>query len=160
MKKISIWLAIILECACLVSIGFCFGIKTFDGIVAFIVVFWIIAVALLILLRRLDKKATFRNLEIESYSDGDKRAREILQNFEWSPVNSKLSNEPRYITFRFNCSNVDDFDWMVKYISVTGKYLNGDKDNPYAEMGIYIGNHLYKCHKSNMHYSVTEIYKI
>ena len=160
MKKISIWLAIILECACLVSIGFCFGINTFEGIVAFIVVFWIIAVALLILLRRLDKKATFRNLEIESYSDGDKRAREILQNFEWSPVNSKLSNEPRYITFRFNCSNVDDFDWMVKYISVTGKYLNGDKDNPYAEMGIYIGDHLYKCHKSNMHYSVTEIYKI
>lgn len=160
MKKISIWLAITLECACLVSIGFCFGIKTFEGIVAFIVVFWIIAVALLILLRRLDKKATFRNLEIESYSDGDKRAREILQNFEWSPVNSKLSNEPRYITFRFNCSNVKDFDWMVKYISVTGKYLNGDKDNPYAEMGIYIGDHLYKCHKSNMHYSVTEIYKI
>ena len=160
MKKISIWLAIILECACLVSIGFCFGIKTFEGIVAFIVVFWIISVALLILLRRLDKKATFRNLEIESYSDGDKRAREILQNFEWSPVNSKLSNETRYITFRFNCSNVEDFDWMVKYISVTGKYLNGDKDNPYAEMGIYIGDHLYKCHKSNMHYSVTEIYKL
>ena len=160
MKKISIWLAITLECTCLVSIGFCFGIKTFEGIVSFIVVFWIIAVALLILLRRLDKKATFRNLEIKSYSDGDKRARVILQNFEWSPVNSKLSNEPRYITFRFNCSNVEDFDWMVKYISVTGKYLNGDKDNPYAEMGIYIGDHLYKCHKSNMHYSVTEIYKI
>lgn len=160
MKIISIWLAVILECACLVSIGFCLGIKTFWGIVALIVAFWTIAITLFILLRRFDKKATIRNLEIESYSDGYKRAGEILQNLEWFPVNSKLSNEPRYITFRFNCCNLEDFDWIVKYISATGKYLNGDKDNPYAEMGVYIGDHLYKCHKSNMHYSVTEIYKI
>lgn len=130
MKKISIWLAIILECACLVSIGFCFGIKTFEGIAIFIGLFWIIAIALLALLRRFDKKTTFKNLEIESYSEGDKRTREILRNFEWTPVNSILSNVPRHISFRLNCSNVEDFDWVVKYISATGKYLNGDKDNP------------------------------
>lgn len=160
MRKISIGVAIILECACLVSIGFCFGLKTFEGIITFIAFFWIIAITLLILLRRFDKKATFKNLEIDSYSDGDKRACEILQTFEWTPVNSNLSSVPRFITFRFNCRNTKDFDWLVKYISSTGKYLNGDKDNPNAEMAIFIDGHMYKCHKSNMHYSITEIYKL
>ena len=65
-----------------------------------------------------------------------------------------------FVAFRFNCTNSEDFDWIVKYISATGKYLNNDRNNPYAEMGIFIGNYMYKCIKTNGHYPVNEIYKL
>ena len=155
MNKIKFSTAIILECAWLIIISLCLGLKTVESIVTFIIGFWIIAIALFILIKRFNKKRTFKNLNIDSYSEGDAKAYEILDKLEWTNVNTS-----HFVAFKFNCTNSEDFDWVVKYISATGKYLNGDKDNSYAEMGIFIGDHLYKCHKYNMHYSVTEIYKL
>ena len=155
MNKIKFSTAIILECAWLVIISLCLGLKTVEGIVTFIIGFWIIAIAFFILIKRFNKKRTFKNLNIDSYSEGDAKAYEILDKLEWTNVNTS-----HFVAFRFNCTNSEDFDWIVKYISATGKYLNNDRNNPYAEMGIFIGNYMYKCIKTNGHYPVNEIYKL
>ena len=155
MNKIKFSIVIILECAWLVIISLCFGLKTVEGIVTFIIGFWIIAIALLILIKRIDKKRTFKNLNINSYLEGDAKADEILDKLEWTNVNTS-----HFVAFRFNCTNSEDFDWIVKYISATGKYLNNDRNNPYAEMGIFIGYYMYKCFKTNGQYPVNEIYKM
>ena len=88
MNKIKFSTTIILECAWLIIISLCLGLKTVEGIVTFIIGFWIIAIALFILIKRFNKKRTFKNLNIDSYSEGDAKAYEILDKLEWTNVNT------------------------------------------------------------------------
>lgn len=112
-------------------------------------------------------------MQIASFKDGEAKALSIIEKLKWTPTESMQSREKRYVTFRYSQNNIDDFDWLVKYISHSGchadfldpnyrhnKYIAQEiMDNPYATMATTIGESLFKCTKVNSDYTTNEIYR-
>ena len=158
----SFIIAIFIGSCWIFFIALCFGFQNIEGILIFIGIFW---VALIVgcVIYTLSKSAKEKNenlddLQIASFKDGEAKALSIIEKLKWTPTGSMQSREKRYVTFRYSQKNIDDFDWLVKYISHSG-YHDNDNDNPYATMAATIGDSLFKCTKVNADYTTNEIYR-
>lgn len=156
---------------CLVLIGGFISINTliafvwlldggsWDSYVFFITLLWVVFIIFILLYYANSRGKTLRNLNIDSFSDGKKKAEKILGEMKWSPTGSEQYDTSKYVSYRSLNSNKNDFDWVVKYISAEGISSKGDSNNPYAELHIFIGNSIYTCDKVNQEYTVTAIYR-
>ena len=131
-----------------------------EGFGMFITIMWTIAIGGFILFKWIDRKTSYTELSIENSDEGRKKATDLFNKLHWTPTGSMQTSIRKYIAFRMHAQNIDDFDWLVKYIDAFGDYPNGDIDNPYAEKVIIIGGNIYKCKSINLDYTVSEIYRI
>lgn len=156
---------------------FC-GFSDVEGILTFIGVFWVVFICGCLIYgynkSAKENKENLNDLQISSYKDGVDKALSIINKLQWTPTGSMQSRERRYITFRFSQNDINDFDWLVKYISHSGchaDFLDPDYkydkyvaqeivNNPHALMAASIGDSLFKCRKVNSDFTVTEIYRI
>lgn len=154
------------------------GFSNIDGILTFIGIFWAVFIAGCIIYAfkksAKEEEEKLDDLKISSFKDGEAKALSIIEKLKWTPTGSMQSREKRYVTFRYFQNNIDDFDWLVKYISHSGchadfldpnyshnKYITQEIiENPYAVMAKTIGDSLFKCRKVNSDYTTTEIYRI
>lgn len=153
------------------------GFSNIDGILTFIGIFWAVFIAGCIIYAfkksAKEEEEKLDDLKIASFKDGEAKALSIIEKLKWTPAGSMQSREKRYVTFRYFQNNIDDFDWLVKYISHSGchadfldpnyghnEYIAQEIENPYATMAKTIGESLFKCRKVNSDYTTTEIYRI
>lgn len=127
---------------------------------SFLAIFWSIVIGVFILFKWIGKKASFSELSIEDSDDGKGKAIYKLNNLHWTPTGSMQTSIRKYVAFRMHAHNIEDFDWLVKYITAFGYCPNGDIDNPYAEKRIILNGSEYNCRSVNPDYTVTEIYRI
>ena len=165
----SIWMFIL---------AICFGFQNVEGILNFIGIFWVVFfIGCIIYGFRKSAKEEQENLDdlrLTSFKDGEAKALSVIEKLKWTPTGSMQSREKRYVTFRYSQNNIDDFDWLVKYISYYGshaefldpnykhnKYIDQEiMDNPYATIAKTIGDSLFKCTMVNSDYTTNEIYRI
>ena len=158
-------------------LAICFGFQNIEGILTFIGIFWVVFIVGCIIhafsKSAKEKEENLDDLQIASFKDGEAKALSIIEKLKWTPTGSMQSREKRYVTFRYSQNNIDDFDWLVKYISHSGchadfldpnyrhnKYIAQEIiDNPYATMAKTIGESLFKCTKVNADYTTNEIYR-
>ena len=126
----------------------------------FIAIFWSIVIGVCLFSKWINKKASFSELSIEDSDDGKGKAIYKLNNLHWTPTGSMQTSIRKYVAFRMHAHNIEDFDWLVKYITAFGYCPNGDIDNPYAEKRIMLNGSEYNCRSVNPDYTVTEIYRI
>ena len=138
-------------------IALCFGFQNIEGILTFIGMFWVVLIIYAISESVQETEERLGDLQIASFKDGEAKALSIIEKLKWTPTGSMQSREKRYVTFRYSQNNIDDFDWLVKYISHSGYH---DNDNPYATMTATIGDSLFKCTKVNADYTINEIYRL
>ena len=154
------------------------GFQNFEGILIFIGIFWGVIIVGGITKGFIDshkeKQNNLDDLQINSFDEGENKAIEIINKLQWTPTGSMQSREKRYVTFRYSPNNIEDFDWLVKYISHSGcwaeiladdwvynKYaIEQITNDPYATMATNIGDSLFKCRKVNSDYTTTEIVRI
>ena len=115
-----------------------------------------------------DDKEKMTELGLDSYDDGIEKAISIMEKLQWSPTGSAQSSKKQYMTLRCAPNNINDFDWLVKYISHSGchaELLDKDSDassvisNPYAKMLKTIGDSTLQCTKVNSDYTVDIIHR-
>lgn len=159
-------------------IALAFGFQNVEGILTFIGIFWVVFIVGCIAKNFVDSSKDEQNklndLQLESFENGEEKALEIINKLQWTPTGSMQSREKRYIALRCSPNNIEDFDWLVKYISHSGchaeilepdwtydKYANNQMTtNPYATMAKTIGDSLFKCQKVNSDYTTTDILRI
>ena len=108
-----------------------------------------------IVFMRLDKKSQLKDIGLDSCSEGKGKAEYIIGMQRWERTGSLQTNSPRYVCYRYNSPNQNDFDWLVKYIGVTGSMWNSK--NPNSQMFILLGSCYYRCDRVNSDYTVTQI---
>ena len=116
---------------------------------SFLAIFWSIVIGVFILFKWIGKKASFSELSIEDSDDGKGKAIYKLNNLHWTPTGSMQTSIRKYVAFRMHAHNIEDFDWLVKYITAFGYCPNGDIDNPYAEKRIMLNGSEYNCKSVN-----------
>ncbi len=159
-------------------IAICLGFQNVEGIIHFIGIFWGVIIVGGILKGFIgsskEEQDNLDDLQLNSFDEGIDKALSIINKLQWTPTGSMQSREKRYVALRCSPNNVEDFDWLVKYISHCGchaEMLEPDwvydkytckqiTSNPYATMARTIGDSLFKCRKVNSDYSITEIYRI
>ena len=127
---------------------------------SFLAIFWSIVIGVVLFSKWINKKVSFSELSIEDSDDGKGKAIYKLNNLHWTPTGSMQTSIRKYVAFRMHAHNIEDFDWLVKYITAFGYCPNGDIDNPYAEKRIILNGSEYNCRSVNPDYTVTEIYRI
>lgn len=132
------------------------------------VLFIIIAIICLIFDAISKKDEKLKDLQLNSLNDGNDRALSIIDKLKWTPTGSMQSRDKRYISMRCAPNDIEDFDWLVKYISYSGchaELLASGTDaksvisNPYALMQKTIGDSTFQCDKVNSDYTITAIYR-
>ena len=118
---------------------------------------WPILVSIIgvLVFMRLDKKSQLKDIGLDSYSEGEGKAEYIIGMQRWERIGSLQADLPRYVCYRYNSPSQNDFDWLVKYISVAGGMEN--PKNPNTEMFIILGTCYYRCDRVNRDYTVTQI---
>ena len=156
----SFIIAIFFGSCWMLFIAFCLGFQNVEGILNFIGIFWIVFIVgcVIYALRKSakEKEENLDDLQIASFKEGEAKALSIIEKLKWTPTGSMQSREKRYVTFRYSQNDINDFDWLVKYISYSGYH---DNDNPYTTMAATIGDSLFKCTKVNADYTTNEIYR-
>ena len=158
-------------------IAICFGFQNVEGILNFIGIFWVVFIVGCVIhslsKSAKEKEENLDDLQIASFKDGKAKALSIIEKLKWTPTGSMQSREKRYVTFRYSQNDINDFDWLVKYISHSGyhsdlfdsNYSHNEYtaqailENPYAVMATTIGDSLFKCTKVNADYTTNEIYR-
>ncbi len=159
-------------------IAICLGFQNVEGIIHFIGIFWVVIIVGGILKGFIgsskEEQDNLGDLQLNSFYEGIDKALSIINKLQWTQTGSMQSIEKHYVALRCLPNNVEDFDWLVKYISHCGchaEMLEPDwvydkytckqiTSNPYATMATTIGDSLFKCRKVNSDYTITEIYRI
>ncbi len=159
-------------------LAICFGFQNIEGILIFIGIFWVVFIVGGISKGFIDSNKENRDnlddLQLNSFDEGEDKALSIISKLQWTQTGSMQSIEKRYVTFRSSPNNIEDFDWLVKYISHSGcwaEILADDwvynkydyeriTNDPYAIRAKTIGDSLFKCRKVNSDYTTTEIVRI
>lgn len=104
--------------------AFCLRFQNIEGILIFIGIFWVVLIVGSIIhafsKSAKEKEENLDDLQIASFKDGEAKALSIIEKLKWTQTGSMQSREKRYVTFRYSQNNIDDFDWLVKYISHSG----------------------------------------
>ena len=126
----------------------------------FLGVFWGVMITGGILYIYFQRKSNLKELDIANTDEGKERAKKLLNGLQWTPTGSMQTSSRKYIAFRMHAPKIEDFDWLVKYITTFGYNPNGDIENPYAKKKITLGGSVYTCNSVNDDYTVTDIYRI
>ena len=124
LKVMSLIVAIFFVSCWMFIIAICLGFQNVEGIIHFIGIFWVVFIVGRItkgfIDSRKEKQNNLDDLQINSFDEGENKAVEIVNKLQWTPTGSMQHREKRYVTFRYSPNNVEDFDWLVKYISHCG----------------------------------------
>ncbi len=112
---------------------------------------FVITIPTLIFLLWANSKPKKERLGIKYSSEGKEKANRIVSRFKWHRAGSAQTDYPYYVCYRYNCGNVADFDWLVKYLSVEGA-----KDKCGNSYRILKGSK-YSCMSANRDFTVTQI---
>ena len=110
-----------------------------------------IMIPCVILIFCLEKKWGRESIGVSSFSEAKVKANDIVNKLRWERAGSAQTDFPYYVCQRYKCTNVADFDWLVKYITV-----KGGKDK-YGESSVFLKDSMYTCNSVNRDYTVTQI---
>lgn len=113
--------------------------------------FFTIMIPCMILMFCLENKWRRESIGVTSFSEAKEKANDIVNKLRWEHAGSAQTDFPYYVCQRYKCTNVADFDWLVKYITV-----KGGKDK-YGKSSVLLKESMYTCNSVNRDYTVTQI---
>ncbi len=99
-------------------------------------------------------------LNVSSEEEARQKALVIVEKLRWAVCGSLQVKNKRYVAMRYAQEYVEDYDWLVKYISYAGECVNKDEiAYPYAIKRVLLDDAFYSCQRINEDYTTLEIYK-